>query len=123
MMSSHILHEVSDLCDRVAMINHGKLLVHDTIDMVKAIADYRGINVKLLEEPTPQLLERIMSLDNVVDAQRNGGNECIVKIKGGAYEQEKLFQDIHSLGLRVFSLSEIDNSLETVYLDLIKETR
>ncbi|MBR1973563.1 MAG: ABC transporter ATP-binding protein, partial [Candidatus Methanomethylophilaceae archaeon] len=58
MMSSHILHEVSDLCDRVAMINHGKLLVHDTIDMVKAIADYRGINVKLLEEPTPQVLER-----------------------------------------------------------------
>lgn len=123
MMSSHILHEVSDLCDRVAIINHGKLLVHDTIDMVKAIADYRGITLKLLEEPTPQVLERLMTLDNVVEVQRNGGNECIMKIKGGAYEQEKLFNDIHSLGLRIFSLSEIENSLETVYLDLIKETR
>ena len=64
-----------------------------------------------------------MTLDNVVEATRNGGNECIVKIKGGAYEQEKLFNDIHTLGLRIFSLSEIENSLETVYLDLIKETR
>ena len=123
MMSSHILHEVSDLCDRIAMINHGTLLVNDSIDRVKAIADYRGITVKLMEEPTPDVLEKIKALDNVVDAQRNGGNECIVKIKGGAAEQEKLYRDILETGIRVFSLSEIENSLETIYLDLIKESK
>ena len=123
MMSSHILNEVSDLCDRIAMINHGKLLVDDDIDRVKSIADYRGITVKLLEEPTPEVLGKIKALDNVVDAQRNGGNECTVKIKGGAAEQEKLFNDIRTTGIRVFSLSEVENSLETIYLDLIKESR
>ena len=123
MMSSHILHEVSDLCDRVAMINHGKLLIDDSIDAVKAYADYRGITVRMSQEPTPEILEKIKTLDNVVDASRNGGNECIVKIKGGVEEQEKLFNDIHQLGIRVFSLSEIENSLETIYLDLIKESR
>ena len=35
----------------------------------------------------------------------------------------KLFNDIHQLGIRVFSLSEIENTLETIYLDLIKESR
>ena len=123
MMSSHILHEVSDLCDRVAMINHGTLLIDDSIDAVKAYADYRGIVVRMAQEPTPEVLEKIKALDNVVDAQRNGGNECIVKIKGGVEEQEKLFNDIHGIGVRIFSLSEIENSLETIYLDLIKETR
>ena len=123
MMSSHILHEVSDLCDRVAMINHGKLLIDDSIDAVKAYADYRGIIVRLAEEPTPEVLEKIKTLDNVVDASRNGGNECLVKIKGGVMEQEKLFNDIHNIGIRVFSLSEIENTLETIYLDLIKESR
>ena len=123
MMGSHILHEVSDLCDRVAMINHGKLLIDDSIDAVKAYADYRGITVRMSQEPTPEILEKIKTLDNVVDASRNGGNECIVKIKGGVEEQEKLFNDIHQLGIRVFSLSEIENSLETIYLDLIKESR
>ena len=93
------------------------------IDIVKAYADYRGITVRMMEEPTPEVLERIKQLDNVVDAQRNGGNEAIVKIKGGAREQEKLFNDIHTTGIRVFSLSEIENSLETIYLDLIKESR
>ena len=123
MMSSHILHEVSDLCDRVAMINHGKLLIDDSIDAVKAYADYRGIIVRMAQEPTHEVLDKIKTLDNVVDASRNGGNECIVKIKGGVMEQEKLFNDIHQLGIRVFSLSEIENTLETIYLDLIKESR
>ncbi len=123
LMSSHILHEVSDLCDRVAMINHGRLLVHDGIDVVKSIADYRGIVVRTVEEPTPELLSRIRGMDNVVDAQRNGGNECIVKIKGGAEEQRTLYTQMAESGIGVYSLSEVENSLETIYLDLIKESR
>src|SRR5881628_4129774 len=30
-MSSHLLNEVSEICDEVAMIDHGKLLVYDTL--------------------------------------------------------------------------------------------
>ena len=105
------------------MINHGKLLVHDDIDVVKSIADYRGIVVRMTETPEEHVINRIMEMDNVVDAQRNGGNEVIVKIKGGAPEQEKLYMDMAGSGMGVYSLSEIDNSLETIYLDLIKESR
>ena len=35
-MSSHILSEVADVCDEVAMIDHGKLLVYDTLRNVTA---------------------------------------------------------------------------------------
>ena len=35
-MSSHILSEVADVCDEVAMIDHGKLLVYDTLPNVTA---------------------------------------------------------------------------------------
>ena len=35
-MSSHILSEVSDVCDEVAMINHGKLIIYDTLPHVTA---------------------------------------------------------------------------------------
>ena len=89
---------------------------------MKSIADYRALTLRMLDEPTPQVLERIEALDNVVEARRNGGNECLVKLSGGAAEQEKLFRDLQGTGIRVFSLSEMDNSLEAVYLDLIKES-
>ena len=83
----------------------------------------RWSSVRMAQEPTPEVLEKIKALDNVADASRNGGNECIVKLKGGVAEQLKLFDDIHNIGVKVFSLSEIENSLETIYLDLIKESR
>src|SRR5271157_6296016 len=35
-MSSHLLSEVSEVCDEVAMIDHGKLIVYDTISNVTA---------------------------------------------------------------------------------------
>ena len=35
-MSSHILPEVTDVCDEVAFINQGKLLFYDTLDNVTA---------------------------------------------------------------------------------------
>jgi ABC-2 type transport system ATP-binding protein len=34
-MSSHILSEVSEVCDEVAMIDHGKMVAYDTISNVK----------------------------------------------------------------------------------------
>ncbi len=123
LMSSHVLHEVSDLCDRVALINHGQLKVHDDIDIIKQIADYRGLRVKFREEPTEELLSRVAELSNVMSAERNGGNEALVKIKGGGAEQELLMKEMVESGIKVFALSEIENSLETIYLDLIKESR
>ena len=33
LMSSHMLHEVNDLCDRVAMVSRGKLIVNDDLSM------------------------------------------------------------------------------------------
>ena len=54
-MSSHILSEVSEVCDEVAMIDHGKLLVYDTISNVTA--KFSGganmVEVGLLHPLTP----------------------------------------------------------------------
>jgi ABC-2 type transport system ATP-binding protein len=35
-MSSHILSEVSEVCDEVAMVDHGKLIIYDTLSNVTA---------------------------------------------------------------------------------------
>ena len=37
-MSSHLLGEVQEVCDSAALIDHGKLLVYDSIDNLKAPA-------------------------------------------------------------------------------------
>src|SRR6059058_1509768 len=48
-MSSHLLNEVQDICDEVAMIDHGKLLVYDSLSNVTSRASSDGGNIVEIE--------------------------------------------------------------------------
>lgn len=122
LMSSHMLHEVSDLCDRVAIMNHGKLLIHDDIGKVIDKSGVRTIFVKILGEPNKEAIAKISGLPNVANAERYG-NDIEVRFKGDVEEQADLFRAVDGLGIKAYSLSEGDNGLESTYLDLIKESR
>ena len=120
LMSSHMLYEVSDLCDRIAMINHGKLLVHDTTEAIMNSAGARIVKIRLLNEPTQAAVNEISGLSNVINAHIDGGS-IDVRLKGDDKEQAVLLKDITALGMDVCSIT--NDNLETVYLNLIKESR
>jgi len=119
-MSSHMLYEVSDLCDRIAMINHGKLLVHDTTEKIMNSAGARTVKIKVLNDITEDAIRRITGLPNVVKAEFDGGM-IDIRLNGTDSEQAMLLKDVTALGLSVCSIS--NDNLESVYLDLIKESR
>ena len=122
LMSSHMMHEVTDLCDRIAMINHGTLLVHDTLENVLGSRNTRLMKVRPLEHVNDQMVARLASLDHVVNAVIDG--EVInVTLDGGDEEEAELFQSIANIGFKVRSVSADSNALEAKYLDLIKESR
>lgn len=117
-MSSHMLHEVQDLCDRVAMVNHGKLVFNDDISAVSTVA---GLEVMVLKTESPlddAGMDRIRSIGYVVDVDRNG-SDVTIRFRGS---RSQLFTDVAALGIGAYSLSEGD-SLESKYLELIKESR
>jgi len=120
-MSSHVLHEVSDLCDRIALINHGKLILHDDINVIMQSDGARRMTVKLENIPTKDNIDKIAELENVVSAERFG-NDVDVLLKGDLEYRTKFFSDISALNIGVYSVFEED-SLETTYLKLIKESR
>jgi len=120
-MSSHLLYEVGDLCDRVAMINHGTLLIHDEIDKLIKSGDTRKFIAKLNGVPTQTLLSSISSMDNVVSAERFG-NDIEIGFNGDADARAKLFSDLGLLNAGICGMAEQD-TLETSYLNLIAESR
>jgi len=122
LMSSHLLNEVSDLCDRVAMINHGKLLVHDDFDKITAHDGNRVIKAKVTSDISQEMLERIRAIPNVQSAENFGG-EIDIRIIGGNTEQAQLLSSLYSMDLGLYNLSGDERMLEAKYLDLIKETR
>jgi ABC-type multidrug transport system, ATPase component len=122
LMSSHMLYEVSDLCDRVAMINHGKLLVHDDIGVVTAQGAGHMVKVKMTNDITSDILNNIGGLQNVKNVDKVG-TELEIILDGGNNEQALLLRDLLELNIGVYSVAENENSLEATYLNMIKETR
>ena len=122
LMSSHMLHEVSDLCDHVAMVDHGKLLVHDEIDKILGDSESRTVIVKTVEKADNSIIEKISELSNVVNA-RLYDNGIEIRFKGGKAEQMDLFNALADLHITVYSMSEDSNALENKYLSLIKDSQ
>lgn len=120
-MGSHILPEVQDLCDRIAMINHGNLLMDGDISKFTSISGARTMIVQTKDIPTDDLISRIGSLEYVHDAERFG-NDIQVVINEDMDTRQRLFDDLSRMNAGVYSMYE-SSALEETYLKLIKESR
>ncbi|MBE6528868.1 MAG: ABC transporter ATP-binding protein [Thermoplasmata archaeon] len=118
-MSSHILPEVQDLCDRIAFINHGTLLMDDDISVFESVEGARSIIAKVDGVPTDEVIKQIDSLDYVIAASRQG-NDIAITIGADVGLRSRLFKDIADLNISCYELAE-ENALEDNYLNLIKE--
>ena len=122
LMSSHMLYEVSDLCDRVAMVNHGKLIVHDSVDVITSGSNSRTLvarSAKTIGEVDLGIIRDMNGVENI----NIYGNDMEIVFKGERDMQSKLLSHICSLDLGTYSVAESEKNLEAVYLDLIKESR
>ena len=124
-MSSHILSEVADVCDEVAMIDHGKLVVYDTISNVTAKFS-RGENMMEvgLQRPIDALLvtKNIANLPGVVVAEQKDDRNLKIRFRGGLDVQERILSDLVRMNIGVISYKPASSELEDAYLKLIKDT-
>jgi ABC-2 type transport system ATP-binding protein len=124
-MSSHILSEVSEVCDEVAMIDHGKLIVYDTISNVTA--KFSGgasmVEVGLQRPIDAQLVTRnIAKLSGVVSAEQIDDRNLRIRFSGGLDVQERILSDLVKLNIGIISYRAASSELEDAYLKLITAT-
>ena len=123
-MSSHILSEVSEVCDEVAMIDHGKLLVYDTIANVTA--KFSGgeniVEVGLNRPADASLVANISKIRGVTAVERKNEAEIQIRFTGGVNAQESILIDLVGMNIGVISYKQAASALEDVYLTLIKDT-
>jgi ABC-2 type transport system ATP-binding protein len=66
LFSSHILQEVEALCERVIIINQGKLVANDTLtNLKKARNSYTTIKVKFREQVGIAELQNLLAMENI----------------------------------------------------------
>src|SRR5213595_3282874 len=125
-MSSHLLNEVQDICDEVAMIDHGKLLVYDSLSNVTSRASSDGgniVEIELLRDIDERTVnDDIASLANVSSAERPDPRKIRIHFSGGVQNQERLLLDLANLKIGMISFHPSASALEDTYLRLIKDT-
>src|SRR5436309_5176487 len=125
-MSSHLLNEVQDTCDEVAMIDHGKLVVYDKLSNVTTrFSNHSGnvVEIEFLRDIDDQTVNtNIASLGNVNSAEKIDSRRIRIRFSGGAPIQERLLSDIVTMKIGMISFHSPTSALEDTYLNLIKDT-
>ena len=116
-LTTHYMEEADELCDRVAIIDHGKILVQDTPASLKGTVGAQKVYELDLrsKENIPALIERMRKLRGVVSAEPTSTGVRIF-----AHNAEGLLSDVvreaDAYGLRDLTITE--TSLETVFIRL-----
>lgn len=125
-LSSHILFEVSAICDHVLIINHGKKIVMDTPDnVIRTIGGTEG--VYLAAKTTPEHMnELIGSIAEVAHVRAEaspaeGVAACSVFPTEGADIREKLFRTFADANVVLLELRTESKTLEEVFIALTGE--
>jgi len=124
LISSHILSEVRSLCDRVLIINEGKLAAQGDIDRLLADRDRnRGYRIEI-KGPVEEIhadLRRLKEVQSVSIIQHEKDSHAVFLLLSdkAADPRDSLVRLIHERKWRLLSLTPDYQDLEHLFLDVI----
>jgi len=124
-MSSHLLSEVSDVCDEVAIIDHGKLIVYDTLSNVaaKVSGGENVVEIGLRNTVDVELVNKIATkLPYIANVEKSDDDTFRINFTGGLDIQERILADLVKMKIGIVSYRPSSSALEGAYLSLVKST-
>ena len=122
-MSSHLLNEVQEVCDHVALIDHGRLLKSGSVAELLGDRSCRLLEVHTIDGLGEARLRDVSELAGVIEATRTGESKLDLLFRGDMEAQAELLDRLRELGLRISEFREANVALESLYLQLIKRSQ
>lgn len=123
-LSTHILSEVSQICEKVVIINKGKIVAIDTPEnLEKTTKEKNGISVTV-EDPKNnmnKLKEKIPQIETIEMVKDNDdGTKQFVITSGAEVDlRKKLFEILPKEEITIFELKKTETTLEDAFIKLI----
>jgi ABC-2 type transport system ATP-binding protein len=115
LLTTHYMEEAESLCDRVAIIDHGQILVLDTPEALKRSVKAETVIELRLDKQDEQLLDRLRALPGVVSVQpAQEGVRVLTASEDGVLP--RILAEANSAGLRDLTMTK--PTLETVFISL-----
>ncbi|MFA9378163.1 MAG: ABC transporter ATP-binding protein [Lachnotalea sp.] len=127
-LSSHILSEVSAVCDYVMIIAKGKLVASDTPDNLSKLmvgSNSLELTVKTTEEMVKEVLHSINNIEEfeIHHSVEVGAVDVIVKTSQQIDAREEIFYAMAEAKCPIMSMKVSNMSLEDVFLELTGEEK
>ena len=120
-LSSHILSEVSAVCDQILIISKGQLVASDTPEGLQEKMQGAG-ELEIEVKGSAALLRTLLSnMDNVERysvSEENGTVRAAVVEKAGTDVREQLFYELAENHMPLLVLQKKTGSLEDIFLEL-----
>lgn len=122
-LSSHILSEIQAVCERVIVINHGKIIADDTPgNLSKTLSDDHTITVRV-GGPRTEVLKVLATIPGVKNVtctgmQEKNSNDFIVEPAGLADVRQGIFNRLADRKWPLLLMQSNEMSLEQIFLRL-----
>jgi ABC-2 type transport system ATP-binding protein len=135
-LSSHLLYEVSEIADRVAIIHHGQLIACDSIENLEMKAKRSVIKVELLDMFDGKINDVVNSISSTIKSitglpetdsmsKYNPDSRLIeIVFNGDPKNQYEILKTLVAKGFQVTEFSVPKATLlEDIYLELVKDSK
>lgn len=117
LLSTHIMQEVEAICDRVIIINKGKIVLDKKLIDLKKNA--RQIVAVEFDSSVEEIA--LMQIENVEKVENTSGFVYQVSFNSEKDMRSRVFDFAHDNGLKILQLQEKNTTLEKLFIELTSE--
>ena len=119
LISSHILTELTEICNGVVIIEKGEVLETGTIDeVIKKAAPTKVMLIRVLDQQQ-ELLKELLQTPGVAHAKEHGA-EIAVELEGDEEKAVELLGQLVGKGFKISEFKQSKTNLEDIFMNVTK---
>ena len=116
LLTTHYMEEADRLCDRIAIVDHGKLVALGTpVELKQSVPGSNVVEVQFNRED-PEWQSRLQALPDVTEVQSQSAGVYRVLTSNGSQTTTELVEMTKAMGEQLTSLSVQNTSLDDVFV-------
>ena len=116
-ITTHYLHEAENLCDEIAIINKGKLLIADKTKNIKSKMNFKKI---IIEHDNSTTIKGDIFYDLDISF-RNQNGYIVIEYDPSTISHQELLTRLVKLEINIKDIKIEDNNLEEIFIKLVNE--
>ena len=120
--TTHILDEAEYLCDRIAVINHGRIIEIDTPQNLKRrFGGTKAVEFKLLEGRSTEFMSRLKQAEDVAKVSQDESGTYRVTTTRPELIIPEIYKAAEAFGLTVSSIYIAETTLEDAFISMVTD--